>query len=55
MLVVPPVLTLAGYLIYRARYRIDEAMDARIVAELRGGADNSPEAGTRPVGAGREP
>ncbi|HEY3409855.1 MAG TPA: hypothetical protein VGK53_16930, partial [Propionicimonas sp.] len=35
MLVLPPVLIVASYLIYRAKYRIDEALYARIVAELR--------------------
>ncbi len=35
MLVVPPVLIVISYLIYRAKYRIDEAFYARIVADLR--------------------
>lgn len=35
MLVLPPVLILASYLIYRAKFRIDEAFYARIVADLR--------------------
>ncbi|MFT4216792.1 MAG: glycoside-pentoside-hexuronide (GPH):cation symporter [Micropruina sp.] len=34
MLVLPPILIVAGYLIYRAKYRIDEEMYARIVDEL---------------------
>ncbi|MFT3970677.1 MAG: MFS transporter [Micropruina sp.] len=34
MLVLPPILMVAGYLIYRAKYRIDEAFHARIVGEL---------------------
>lgn len=34
MLVLPPALILVGYLIYRAKYRIDEAMYALIVADL---------------------
>ncbi|MCB0910709.1 MAG: MFS transporter, partial [Propionibacteriaceae bacterium] len=35
MLVVPPVLIVVSYLIYRAKYRIDDAFYARIVAELK--------------------
>ncbi|MFZ1412850.1 MAG: glycoside-pentoside-hexuronide (GPH):cation symporter [Micropruina sp.] len=35
MLVLPLVLIVAGYLIYRAKYTIDEAMYDRIVADLR--------------------
>lgn len=35
MLVVPPILIVVSYLIYRAKYRIDDAFYARIVAELR--------------------
>ena len=35
MLVVPPVLIVVSYLIYRAMYRIDDAFYARIVAELK--------------------
>ncbi len=35
MLVLPLILIVAGYLIYRAKYRIDEAFYARIVGELR--------------------
>ncbi|MGC3992714.1 MAG: glycoside-pentoside-hexuronide (GPH):cation symporter [Propionicimonas sp.] len=35
MLVVPPILVLVGYLIYRAKYRIDEDFYARIVADLK--------------------
>jgi len=35
MLVLPPVLIVISYLIYRAKYRIDEAFYARIVADLR--------------------
>ena len=34
MLVLPLILIVAGYLIYRAKYRIDEALYARIVGEL---------------------
>jgi len=35
MLVVPPILIIVGYLIYRAKYRIDEAMYATLVADLK--------------------
>jgi len=35
MLVVPPVLIVVSYLIYRAKYRIDDAFYARIVSDLR--------------------
>ena len=35
MLVIPPVLIVISYLIYRGKYRIDEAFYARIVADLR--------------------
>jgi melibiose permease/lactose/raffinose/galactose permease len=35
MLVLPPILILASYLIYRSKYRIDEAFYARIVADLK--------------------
>ncbi|MCA0295393.1 MAG: glycoside-pentoside-hexuronide (GPH):cation symporter [Actinobacteria bacterium] len=35
MLVLPPVLIVISYLIYRAKYRIDEAFYDRIVADLR--------------------
>lgn len=44
MLVLPPILILASFLIYRAKYRIDEQFYARIVAELRerGGLRPSP-------------
>jgi melibiose permease/lactose/raffinose/galactose permease len=35
MLVLPPALIVISYLIYRAKYRIDEAFYARIVAELK--------------------
>ncbi len=35
MLVLPPVLIVASYLIYRAKYRIDEAFYTRIVGELK--------------------
>jgi melibiose permease/lactose/raffinose/galactose permease len=35
MLIVPPILIIVGYLIYRAKYRIDEAMYASIVTELK--------------------
>ncbi len=35
MLVLPPVLIIVGYLIYRAKYRIDEAMYAGLVADLK--------------------
>ena len=34
MLVLPLILIVAGYLIYRAKYRIDEAFYARIIADL---------------------
>ena len=34
MLVLPPILIAAGYLIYRTKYRIDEAFYARIIGEL---------------------
>jgi melibiose permease/lactose/raffinose/galactose permease len=33
--VLPLILIVAGYLIYRAKYRIDEAFYARIVHELK--------------------
>jgi Na+/melibiose symporter-like transporter len=42
MLVLPPILILASYLIYRAKYRIDEAFYTRIVAELRERGDLRP-------------
>jgi melibiose permease/lactose/raffinose/galactose permease len=35
MLVLPLILIVAGYLIYRAKYRIDETFYAQIVKELR--------------------
>ena len=35
MLIVPPILIIVGYLIYRAKYRIDEAMYASLVADLK--------------------
>jgi sugar (glycoside-pentoside-hexuronide) transporter len=35
MLIVPPILIIVGYLIYRAKYRIDEAMYASIVTDLK--------------------
>ena len=35
MLVVPMLLIVVGYVIYRAKYRIDEAFHARIIADLR--------------------
>ena len=35
MLVLPLILIVTGYLIYRAKYRIDEAFYARILGELR--------------------
>lgn len=35
MLVVPPVLIVVSYLIYRAKYRIDDDFYARIVADLK--------------------
>jgi melibiose permease/lactose/raffinose/galactose permease len=35
MLVLPPVLIVISYLIYRAKYRIDDAFYARIVADLK--------------------
>ncbi len=34
MLVLPLILIVAGYLIYRAKYRIDEAFYAQIVRDL---------------------
>ena len=34
MLVFPLVLIVAGYLIYRAKYRIDETFYARIISDL---------------------
>ena len=34
MLVLPLILIVAGYLIYRAKYRIDEVFYARIIADL---------------------
>lgn len=36
MLVLPLILIVAGYLIYRAKYRIDEGFYARIVSDLAG-------------------
>ena len=42
MLVLPPILIFASYLIYRAKYRIDEAFYTRIVAELRERGDLRP-------------
>jgi melibiose permease/lactose/raffinose/galactose permease len=42
MLVLPPVLILISFLIYRAKYRIDEAFYARIVGELRERGDLRP-------------
>jgi sugar (glycoside-pentoside-hexuronide) transporter len=35
MLILPPILILASYLIFRAKYRIDEKFYAQIVADLR--------------------
>jgi melibiose permease/lactose/raffinose/galactose permease len=35
MLILPPILIIVGYLIYRAKYRIDEAMYATLVADLK--------------------
>jgi sugar (glycoside-pentoside-hexuronide) transporter len=35
MLVLPPILIVIGYLVYRAKYRIDEALYAQMVAELK--------------------
>ncbi len=35
MLVLPPVLIVVSYLIYRAKYRIDDAFYARIVSDLK--------------------
>ena len=35
MLVVPPILIIVGYLIYRAKYRIDEEMYATLVSDLK--------------------
>ena len=34
MLVLPPILIIAGYLIYRSKYRIDETFYNRIVGDL---------------------
>ncbi len=35
MLVIPPILIVISYLIYRAKYRIDEAFHAQMVADLK--------------------
>ena len=35
MLVLPPVLIVISYLIYRAKYRIDDTFYAQIVSDLR--------------------
>ena len=35
MLILPPILIIVGYLIYRAKYRIDEEMYATLVSDLR--------------------
>ncbi|MBA3021901.1 glycoside-pentoside-hexuronide (GPH):cation symporter [Propionicimonas sp.] len=35
MLVLPPILIVIGYVVYRAKYRIDEAFHAEMVAELK--------------------
>jgi melibiose permease/lactose/raffinose/galactose permease len=35
MLVLPLILIVVGYLIYRAKYRIDDAFYAQIVSDLR--------------------
>jgi sugar (glycoside-pentoside-hexuronide) transporter len=35
MLIVPPILIIIGYLIYRAKYRIDEEMYATLVSDLK--------------------
>jgi melibiose permease/lactose/raffinose/galactose permease len=35
MLIVPPILIIVGYLIYRAKYKIDEAMYTSLVADLK--------------------
>ena len=35
MLIVPPILIIVGYLIYRAKYRIDEEMYATLVSDLK--------------------
>lgn len=35
MLILPPILIIVGYLIYRAKYRIDEAMFASVVSDLK--------------------
>ena len=35
MLILPPILIIVGYLIYRAKYRIDEEMYATLVADLK--------------------
>ena len=42
MLVLPPILIIASYLIYRAKYRIDEEFYTRIVADLRERGDLRP-------------
>ena len=42
MLVLPPILIIASYLIYRAKYRIDEAYYTRIVGDLRERGDLRP-------------
>lgn len=34
MLVLPPILIVAGYLVFRAKFRVDENLHAQIVAEL---------------------
>jgi lactose/raffinose/galactose permease len=35
MLILPPILIIVGYLIYRAKYRIDEEMYASLVSDLK--------------------
>ena len=35
MLILPPILIIVGYLIYRAKYRIDEEMYATLVSDLK--------------------
>ena len=39
MMVVPLVLIIASYVVYRAKYRIDEAFQAQIIADLRARGD----------------
>ena len=39
MLVIPLIMIIVGYFIYRAKYRIDEKMYAEIVADLKARGD----------------